>query len=235
VLDELRRQVLAANHALVVHGLVTLTWGNASGFDRDSGLMAIKPSGVPYGELTSEDIVLVDLDGAVAEGHHQPSIDTPTHLALYQTFPELGGVVHSHSTWATAWAQAQRPIPVLGTTHADLSAHPIPLTRPLTELEVADGYEAATGRVLVEAVSGPGPIDVPCALVRSHAPFCWGEDASSAVENAVTLEEVARMALLTRLLDPDAAPLADPIRTKHFERKHGPSAYYGQRPRADTT
>jgi L-ribulose-5-phosphate 4-epimerase len=235
VLDELRQQVLAANHALLDHGLVTLTWGNASGFDRDSGLMAIKPSGVPYEELSSEDIVIVNLDGAVAEGAHRPSTDTPTHLALYQAFAELGGVVHSHSAWATAWAQAQRPIPVLGTTHADLSAHPIPLTRPLTQSETAEDYEAATGGVLVEAVSGLGPLEVPCALVRSHAPFCWGEDASAAVENAVALEAVARVALLTMLLDPDAAPLADPIRTKHFARKHGPSAYYGQRPRADTT
>lgn len=235
MLDELRQQVLAANQALVAHGLVTLTWGNSSGFDRDSGLMAIKPSGVPYEELAPEDIVLVAIDGTVAEGKHRPSIDTPTHLALYLAFPELGGVAHSHSTWATAWAQAQRAIPVLGTTHADLSAHPIPLTRPLTEAEIADGYEAATGAVLVEAVSGLGPLDVPCALVRSHAPFCWGDDASSAVETAVTLEEVARMALLTTVLEPDAAPLADPVRAKHFERKHGPSAYYGQRERADAT
>lgn len=235
MLDELRQQVLAANRALVDHGLVTLTWGNASAFDHDSGLMAIKPSGVPYEELTSDGIVIVDLDGAVADGDHRPSTDTPTHLVLYQAFPQLGGIVHTHSTWATAWAQAQRPIPVLGTTHADLSAHPIPLTRPLTELEIADGYEAATGVVLVDAVSRPGPLEVPCALVRSHAPFCWGQDASSAVDNAVTLEEVARMALLTTLLDPDAAPLADPIRTKHFERKHGPSAYYGQSRRADIT
>ena len=234
MLDDLRQQVLAANRALVDHGLVTLTWGNASGFDSDRGLMAIKPSGVPYEELTSEDIVIVDFDGATAEGDHRPSTDAPTHLALYQAFPQLGGIVHTHSTWATAWAQAQRPIPVLGTTHADLSAHPIPLTRPLTELEIAAGYEAATGAVLVEALSGLEPLEVPCALVRSHAPFCWGEAASSAVENAVTLEAVARMALLTTLLNPDAAPLADSIRTKHFERKHGPSAYYGQRPRADT-
>jgi L-ribulose-5-phosphate 4-epimerase len=235
MLDELRQQVLAANQALVAHGLATLTWGNASGFDRDSGLMAIKPSGVPYEELASEDIVLVSIDGAVAEGEHRPSTDSPTHLAVYLAFPELGGVVHSHSTWATAWAQAQRAIPVLGTTHADLSAHPIPLTRPLTEAEIADGYEAATGAVLVEAVSGLGPLDVPGALVRSHAPFCWGEDVTSAVETAVALEEVARMALLTTVLEPDAAPLADLVRAKHFERKHGPSAYYGQHQRADAT
>jgi L-ribulose-5-phosphate 4-epimerase len=234
VLEELRQRVLAANQALVTHGLVTLTWGNASGFDRDSALMAIKPSGVPYQELTPEDIVLIALDGSVIEGEQRPSTDTPTHLPLYEAFPEIGGVVHSHSTWATAWAQAQRGIPVLGTTHADLSPHPIPLTRPLTLSEIADAYEAATGAALVEAVSDRGPLEVPCALVRSHAPFCWGEDPRSAVENAVTLEEVARMALLTTVLDPDAAPLADAIRGKHFERKHGPSAYYGQPRRVDT-
>jgi L-ribulose-5-phosphate 4-epimerase len=227
--EQLRQEVLRANRALAEHGLATLTWGNASGIDRDGGVMAIKPSGVPYEELTTDDIVLVDLEGRVVEGDRRPSTDTPTHLALYHAFDEIGGVVHSHSTWATAWAQAQREIPVLGTTHADLSAHPIPLTRRLTESEVAEGYEAATGTALVDAISARGPAELPCALVRSHAPFCWGENASSAVENAVTLEEVARMALLTMLLDPDAAPMADAIRAKHFERKHGPAAYYGQR------
>jgi L-ribulose-5-phosphate 4-epimerase len=229
VLEELRQEVLTANLALVAHGLAPLTWGNASGIDRDSGVVAIKPSGVPYEQLTFEDIVLLDLDGRVVEGDRRPSTDTPTHLSLYQAFDEIGGVVHSHSAWATAWAQAQREIPLLGTTHADLSAHPIPVTRPLTESEVADTYEAATGAALVEAVSPLGPAELPCALVRSHAPFCWGKSPPSAVETAVTLEEVARMALLTMLLDPDAAPVADVIRAKHFERKHGPAAYYGQR------
>ncbi len=227
--DELRQEVLTANRALAAHGLATLTWGNASGIDRGGGLVAIKPSGVAYEELTADDIVLVDLEGRVVEGARRPSTDTPTHLALYQAFDEIGGVVHSHSTWATAWAQAQREIPVLGTTHADLSAHPIPVTRPLSESEVAEGYEAATGAALVEAVSAQGPAELPCALARSHAPFCWGKDPSAAVENAVTLEEVARMALLTMVLDPHAAPVADAIRAKHFERKHGPAAYYGQR------
>jgi L-ribulose-5-phosphate 4-epimerase len=235
MLAELRQEVLTANRALVTHGLAILTWGNASGIDRGSGVVAIKPSGVPYEELTADDLVLVDLDGRVVEGDRRPSTDTPTHLSLYRAFDDIGGVVHSHSAWATAWAQAQRAIPVLGTTHADLSAHPIPLTRPLRESEIAEGYEAATGAALVEAVSEHGPAELPCALVRSHAPFCWGKDPSSAVENAVTLEEVARIALLTTLLDPDAVPLADPILTKHFERKHGPHAYYGQRSRADNT
>ena len=229
MLEELRQEVLRANRALPEHGLATLTWGNASGIDRDGGVVAIKPSGVPYERLTTEDIVLLDLEGRVVEGDRRPSTDTPTHLSLYRAFEEIGGVVHSHSTWATAWAQSQREIPVLGTTHADLSAHPIPVTRPLTESEVAEGYEDATGAVLVEAVSARGPAELPCALVRSHAPFCWGKDPPAAVENAVTLEEVARMALLTTLLDPHAAPLADAIRAKHFERKHGPAAYYGQR------
>lgn len=234
MLEELRQEVLTANRALVAHGLATLTWGNASGIDRSGGVVAIKPSGVPYEELTADDIVLIDLDGRVIDGDRRPSTDTPTHLSLYLAFEEIGGVVHSHSTWATAWAQAQREIPVLGTTHADLSAHPIPLTRPLTESEIAEGYEAATGEAVVEAVAAHGPVELPCALVRSHAPFCWGKDAASAVENAVTLEEVARMALLTTLLDPEATPLADPILIKHFERKHGAHAYYGQPPRADT-
>ncbi len=229
MLEELRQEVLRANRALSTHGLATLTWGNASGIDRGSGVVAIKPSGVAYEELTADDIVLVDLDGRLVDGDRRPSTDTPTHLSLYQAFDEIGGVVHSHSTWATAWAQAQREIPVLGTTHADLSAHPIPLTRPLADSEVSDSYEASTGTALVEAVSARGAAELPCALVRSHAPFCWGKDPSSAVENAVTLEEVARMALLTLLLDPHAAPVADAIRSKHFERKHGPAAYYGQR------
>jgi L-ribulose-5-phosphate 4-epimerase len=235
MLDELRQVVLTANRALVAHGLATLTWGNASGIDRAGGVVAIKPSGVPYEALTADDIVLVDLEGRVIEGDRRPSTDTPTHLSLYQAFDEIGGVVHSHSTWATAWAQAQREIPVLGTTHADLSAHPIPLTRPLSESEIAEGYETATGAALVKAVATRGPAELPCALVRSHAPFCWGKDAASAVENAVTLEEVARMALLTTLLDPEAVPLADPILVKHFERKHGPHAYYGQPSQADAT
>lgn len=229
MVEELRQQVLRANHALAQYGLATLTWGNASGIDRADGVVAIKPSGVPYEQLTAADIVLVDLDGHVVEGDRRPSTDTPTHLSLYQAFDDIGGVLHSHSTWATAWSQAQRQIPVLGTTHADLSAHPIPVTRPLTDSEVAEGYEAATGAALVEAVSAHGPAELPCALVRSHAPFCWGKDPHEAVENAVTLEEVARMALLTTLLDPHAAPLAEAIRAKHFERKHGPAAYYGQR------
>jgi L-ribulose-5-phosphate 4-epimerase len=217
--------VLEANLALPAHGLATLTWGNASAVDRAAGIMAIKPSGVSYERMTADDIVLVALDGSVVEGG-RPSTDTPTHLALYRAFDQIGGVVHTHSNWATAWAQAGRPIPLLGTTHADLSALPIPVTRELTEAEVTTGYEEATGAALVEAVEDP--VETPCALARGHAPFCWGADPAKAVECAVTLEQVARLALLTTLLDPQAGPLADAVRRKHFERKHGAGAYYGQ-------
>jgi L-ribulose-5-phosphate 4-epimerase len=221
--------VLEANRALKTHGLAPLTWGNASGIDRDTGLVAIKPSGVAYDELTADDIVVLDLDGNVVHGERRPSTDTPTHLVLYRAFEEIGGIVHTHSTWGVAWAQAQREIPLLGTTHADLCAHPIPVTRTLTGEEIADDYEGATGTVLVEAIAERGgPSETPCVLVRGHAPFCWGANPAKAVETAVTLEEVARMALLTIMLDPAAAPLEAAVRDKHHERKHGPQAYYGQ-------
>jgi L-ribulose-5-phosphate 4-epimerase len=226
--DALREQALEANLALPAYGLVTLTWGNASAIDRDAGLVAIKPSGVDYDHLRADDIVVCDLDGDIVEGSRRPSTDTPTHLALYRAFDGIGGVVHTHSTWATVWAQAQRPIPLLGTTHADLSPHPIPLTRALAEAEIEAGYEAATGAVLIDAVAEHGPAESPCALVRGHAPFCWGETAAAAVQNAVTLEEVARMALFTTMLAPDSPPLAEAVRAKHYARKHGPHAYYGQ-------
>jgi L-ribulose-5-phosphate 4-epimerase len=226
--ERLREQVLAANLALPAHGLVTLTWGNASGIDRDRGLVAIKASGVAYETMTVEDIVVLDLDsGAIVEGERRPSSDTPTHLALYRAYEQIGGIVHTHSTWATAWAQAEREIPLLGTTHADLSAAPIPLTRALTAEEVDRDYEGETGTVLIELI-GERIDQLPCALVRGHAPFCWGADPVAAVERAVTLEEVARLALLTVLLDPQAGPLDAILRDKHFQRKHGPSAYYGQ-------
>jgi L-ribulose-5-phosphate 4-epimerase len=222
-------EVLAANCALPAHRLAPLTWGNASGIDRERGLVAIKPSGVAYDELTEPDIVVLDLDGNVVQGERRPSTDTPTHLALYRAFDEIGGIVHTHSTWSVAWAQAQREIPLLGTTHADLCAHPIPLTRALTDDEVAEDYEGATGTVLVEAIAqGGGPSEVPCVLVRGHAPFCWGASPAKAVEVAVTLEEVARMTLLTTLLEPDAGALPAAVRDKHHERKHGSQAYYGQ-------
>jgi L-ribulose-5-phosphate 4-epimerase len=229
VLEGLRDQVLEANVALPAHRLVTLTWGNASGIDRASGLVVIKPSGVPYDAITAADLVVVDLEGNVVEGERRPSTDTPTHLVLYRALAQIGGIVHTHSPWATAWAQAQREIPLLGTTHADLCADPIPLTRALTEAEIEADYESATGVVIVEAVAEKDALELPCVLVRGHAPFCWGRSPAAAVENAVTLEEVARMALLTTALEPGVAPLADAIREKHFQRKHGPQAYYGQR------
>jgi L-ribulose-5-phosphate 4-epimerase len=227
--DALRQEALAANLALVSHGLVTLTWGNVSALDRARGVFAIKPSGVAYEAMTADDIVVLDLDGEVVSGERRPSSDTPTHLALYRAFEELGGIVHTHSTWATAWAQAGHEIPLFGTTHADLSPWPVPVTRDLTPSEVELGYEEETGTVLIEAVGERGPLEVPCVLVRGHAPFCWGADAAGAVAAAVTLEQVAKMALLTTLVEPGASPLADFVRDKHYERKHGPGAYYGQR------
>jgi L-ribulose-5-phosphate 4-epimerase len=228
MLDELREAVLAANLALPAHGLVKLTWGNVSGLDRERGVMAIKASGVAYDAMTAQDMVLVEIEsGEVVEGDRRPSSDTPTHVALYRAFHAIGGIVHTHSTYATAWAQAGREIPVLGTTHADFSGEPIPLTRALTADEIGDGYEAATGDVLIEAVRGRSD-RIPAALVIGHAPFCWGADAGKAVEAAVTLEEVARLALLSTLLEPSVGPLDAALRDKHFERKHGPTAYYGQ-------
>lgn len=232
MLEALRQQVLAANSSLPAHGLATLTWGNVSGIDRDSRQVAIKASGVPYETMTTNDVVVVDLDGNRVEGERRPSTDTPTHLALYRAFDAIGGVVHTHSAWATAWAQAEREIPILGTTHADLCPGPIPLTRALTEVEIEEDYEAATGTALVEAVGDRDPDEVPAVLVRGHGPFCWAKDPAAAVETAATLEEVARLALLTTILEPDAGPLASAIRDKHFTRKHGPQAYYGQPPAA---
>jgi L-ribulose-5-phosphate 4-epimerase len=228
MLDTLRHQVLEANLSLRAYGLVTLTWGNVSGIDRERGLVVIKPSGVPYEAMTADDMVVVGLGGDQVEGSGRPSTDTPTHLELYRALDAIGAVAHSHSTWATAWAQAEREIPILGTTHADLCPGPIPLTRPLTDEEVAEDYEASTGRVLVEAVGDRDSEEVPCVLVRGHGPFCWAGDPAAAVETSVTLEEVARLALLTSILDPAVAPLADAIRDRHFSRKHGPQAYYGQ-------
>lgn len=226
--EGLAEEVLEANRSLAAHGLAPLTWGNASAIDRDEGLVVIKPSGVGYGDMTADDMVVVDLDGDVVDGERRPSTDTPTHLALYRAFDEIGGVVHTHATWGVAWAQAQREIPVLGTTHADLCAYPIPVTRALTEGEIESDYEGATGTTLVEVISERGPLELPCALVRGHAPFCWSSTSAKAVEVAVTLEEVARMALLTTLLAPNVPPLQAALRDKHHERKHGPQAYYGQ-------
>jgi len=227
-LEHLINDVLEANRALPAHGLVKLTSGNASGVDRERGVMVIKPSGVSYEQMTAADLVVVDLDGQIVAGERRPSTDTPTHLALYRSFDDLGGIVHTHSTWATAWAQAAREIPLLGTTHADLSAYPVPLTRELTDEEISGDYEGATGAALIEAIGPRGALQVPCALVRGHAPFCWGRTPAEAVNTAVTLEDVAQLALLTALIDAEVPPLAAAIRDKHFTRKHGAASYYGQ-------
>jgi L-ribulose-5-phosphate 4-epimerase len=228
MLETLRQQVLEANLSLPAHGLVTLTWGNVSGIDRERGLVVIKPSGVAYDGMTADDLVVVDLEGNGVEGTERPSTDMPTHLALYRALEKIGGVAHTHSAWATAWAQAEREIPVLGTTHADLCPGPIPLTRALTDAEIADDYEGATGRVIVEAVGDRDSEEVPAVLVRGHGPFCWAGDPRAALEAAITLEEVAHLALLTTTLEPGVTPLASAIRDRHFTRKHGAQAYYGQ-------
>jgi L-ribulose-5-phosphate 4-epimerase len=228
-LQSLREDVLAANLSLPANGLVKLTWGNVSGVDREREVMAIKASGVEYERMTARDVVLVELTtGEMVDGERRPSTDTPTHRALYTAFESIGGIVHTHSTWATAWAQAEQEIPLLGTTHADLMADPVPLTRALTPAEVRRDYEGETGTVLIELI-GDRVDEIPGALVRGHGPFCWAATPAAAVERAVTLEEVARLALLTRLVNPHAGPLDDVLRDKHHERKHGPNAYYGQR------
>jgi L-ribulose-5-phosphate 4-epimerase len=228
--DGFREEVLDANLGLVRHGLVTLTWGNASGIDRVRELVAIKPSGVRYEEMVVEDIVVVDLAGRVVEGARRPSTDTPTHLSLYRSFPEIGGVVHTHSTWATSWAQAEREIPIFGTTHADLCPTAIPVARRLSDDEVRGAYEENTGLALREVIGNRGIDEVPGALVPGHGPFTWGENVARALERAVTLEEIARMAFLTVVLRPDVAPLPATLVDRHFTRKHGPGAYYGQLP-----
>jgi L-ribulose-5-phosphate 4-epimerase len=225
--EELRQRVVGANLELVRLELAILTFGNASAVDRDAGVMAIKPSGVPYHELTAESVPVLDLaDGTVLDGDCRPSSDTPTHLSLYRGFVEIGGVVHAHSPYATAWAQACRPIPCLGTTHADHFRGAVPVTRALTPEEIAAGYEEATGAALVEL--GLDPRSMPAALVASHAPFTWGRDVEAAVENAVALEAVAASTYRALVLRSDCVSIDDDLLAKHFDRKHGPGAYYGQ-------
>ncbi|WP_232100026.1 L-ribulose-5-phosphate 4-epimerase [Serratia ureilytica] len=230
MLNELKRQVLAANLSLPAYGLVTFTWGNVSAIDRQSGLVVIKPSGIAYEAMTLEDLVVVDLEGKVREGHRKPSSDTAPHLALYRAFADIGGVVHTHSRNATIWAQAGQPIPALGTTHADYFYGDIPCTRPMSEAEIAGDYEGETGKVIIETFkqAGRDPQQVPGVLVYSHGPFAWGKDAADAVHNAVVLEEVAIMAMATRQLAPAIAPMQPELLDKHFLRKHGKHAYYGQ-------
>lgn len=231
MLEQLKAEVLEANLSLPKYRLVTFTWGNVSGIDRETGYVVIKPSGVEYGEMTAEDLVVVDLDGTVVEGDLRPSSDTPTHLALYRAFPDIGGIVHTHSPWATSWAQAGLPLPALGTTHADYFYGEIPCTRELTEREVETNYELETGRVIVETYqkNGLDPTAMPGVLVKNHAPFCWGEDAQQAVHHAVVLEEAAKMAFITYQLNPDARPISQCLLDKHYLRKHGANAYYGQK------
>jgi L-ribulose-5-phosphate 4-epimerase len=229
MLEQLKAEVCKANLDLVAHGLVTLTWGNVSGIDRARGLVAIKPSGVPYDEMTPEHMVLVDLDGRVAEGTLRPSSDTPTHVLLYRHFPRIGGITHTHSLHATMFAQARVEIPCFGTTHADHFHGPVPITRVLTASEVAEGYEINTGRVIAERFADLDAEAMPAVLVAGHAPFSWGRDAAESVRNAVALEAVARLAIGTRRIRPDAPPLESYVLDKHHQRKHGPHAYYGQR------
>ena len=230
MLEELKREVLEANLLLPKHGLVTFTWGNVSGVDREKGLFVIKPSGVEYDELKSEDMVVMDLEGNKVEGKLNPSSDTKTHLVLYNAFPKLGGIVHTHSPYAVAWAQAGRDIPAYGTTHADYFYGPIPCARHLTREELEEDYEKNTGNVIVETFRAQklDPKAIPAVICHSHGPFTWGRDAAQAVYHAVVLEEVAKMAILTRQVDPSAAPAPQRILDKHYLRKHGPNAYYGQ-------
>lgn len=226
---ELRKQVYEANMELYRNHLAPLTWGNVSQVDRSLGVMAIKPSGVPYERLSVEDITVVSLEtGERVAGHLNPSSDTPTHLALYRAFPGIGGITHTHSPYATAWAQAGRPLRCLGTTHADCFYGEVPVTRYVSREEAARAYEAETGTVIVEAFAGRDPAHTPGVLVRGHGPFTWGDSALKSVHNAITLEEVARMNLLTLLLDGNAPDLPEALQNKHFGRKHGLNAYYGQ-------
>ncbi len=228
MLEELKAAVCAANLLLPKHGLVTFTWGNVSGIDRARGLVVIKPSGVAYEGMSPEDMTVVDLDGKIVEGRYKPSSDTATHLELYRAFPACGGVVHTHSRWATSFAQAGRPIPALGTTHADDFYGEIPCTRAMTEAEIAGEYEKETGRVIVETFAGRDPAAVPAVLVRSHGPFAWGKDAAEAVHNAVVLEEAAFMAFHALMLSPAQPPIPQALLDRHYLRKHGKNAYYGQ-------
>lgn len=229
MLEQLKQQVFAANMALPAQGLVTYTWGNVSGIDRERGAVVIKPSGVPYEQMQAADMVVVDLAGKVLEGHLRPSSDTPTHLVLYRRYLQLGGIVHTHSTHATAWAQAGRAIPALGTTHADYFAGDIPCTRGLTEQEVGGDYELETGQVIVETLGEQDPLHTPAMVVYQHGPFCWGTSPEEAVHNAVVLEEVAKMAWISCAINPALCQLDGHLLQKHFSRKHGPNAYYGQR------
>lgn len=228
MLEALKQKVYEANMLLPHYGLVTFTWGNVSAIDRASGLFVIKPSGVEYDRLEPAKMVVMDLDGNRVEGELNPSSDTATHLELYKAFPTIGGIVHTHSPMATAWAQAGRGLPCYGTTHADYFYGEIPCARNLTPAEIDDGYEKNTGTVIIETFRGKNPDHVPGVLCKNHGPFCWGKDAADAVHNAVVIEEVARMNAWTELINPAAGQTPACMQDKHFLRKHGPDAYYGQ-------
>jgi len=227
-MKQLKQQVYEENMALPRHGLVTFTWGNVSAIDRERQCIVIKPSGVAYEEMSASDMVVVDMNGTILEGEYRPSSDTATHLALYQRYPELGGIVHTHSTHATAWAQAGLSIPALGTTHADYFFGDIQCTHALTIEEVQGEYELNTGKVIIETLGNNNPLHTPGIVVYQHGPFAWGKSAKDAVHNAVVLEEVARMAWIARGINPGLKPIDSYLMNRHFQRKHGPNAYYGQ-------
>ena len=231
MLDELKRKVYEANMALPKYGLVTFTWGNVSEIDRESGLFVIKPSGVDYDKLTPEDMVVMDLHGNKVEGRYNPSSDTATHLELYKAFPQIGGIVHTHSSYATSWAQAGRSIPCYGTTHADYIYGEVPCLRCLTQEEIENAYEANTGHLIVNEFHrlNKDPMAVPAVLCKNHGPFAWGKDSMEAVHNAVVLEEVAKMAYRTETIHPKVEPAPNELQDKHYFRKHGANAYYGQK------
>ena len=227
MLEKLKNEVFKSNLDLVKYGLVIFTWGNVSAIDRATGLVVIKPSGVSYEEMKAEDMVVVDLEGKVVEGKLKPSSDTATHLVLYKSFPNIGGVVHTHSTYATSWAQAGLDIPNIGTTHSDYFSAAIPCTRDMTQQEIEGDYELETGNVIIDCFKGLNPDFIPGVLVRNHGPFAWGKDAQDAVYNAVVMEQVAKMAYISYRINPDLTMESHLIK-KHFYRKHGPDAYYGQ-------
>lgn len=230
MLEELKQKVFEANMLLPKYGLVTFTWGNVSAIDRESGLFIIKPSGVDYETMTADDMVVMDLNGNKVEGHYKPSSDTPTHLELYKAFPEIGGIVHTHSSYATSWAQAGRGIPCYGTTHADYMYGEIPCVRCLTKEEIEGAYEENTGHLIVNSFKemDRDVMAVPAVLCKNHGPFAWGKDAHDAVHNAVVLEEVAKMAYRAETINPRIQPAPQELQDKHYYRKHGANAYYGQ-------
>ncbi|NBK23391.1 MAG: L-ribulose-5-phosphate 4-epimerase [Spirochaetia bacterium] len=228
MLDRLKQQVFEANMALPRYKLVTFTWGNVSAIDRASSLIVIKPSGVDYQDMKADDMVVVNLQGEVVEGTFRPSSDLLTHLELYKAWPSIGGIVHTHSAWATSWAQAGRPIPCYGTTHADYLYGDVPCARSLTTAEIEAAYEKNTGLVILEAFLDRDPLATPAVLCSNHGPFCWGKDAEDAVHNAVVLEEVAKMAYRCEVLNPKVQQAPQQLQDKHYYRKHGANAYYGQ-------